>query len=665
MEFPDIDSISSFQIHLSKLTGFHLSIYGLNGNLVLPPAQESRLLTAIRSTLKGRDDFHAFIKRHIEKTSYRNTISFFKGPANQYYFFAPLRIEKTIFILTGSGGFISLQDFEEFYKTDGPSYGLLQRHMKSWYPEITVREYPEFQQTARHIHGIFRLVLGNSHRLSVQEKRYRLMKTILSLIADMKPGQHPDDIRDLLIDVILFLFSAESVSVMSREKDVFIPIKAAGRFRDHLQAMPIRITGIMSDFPEKKTRVHTDNVLDLLRMGFPDDVTSFHAFPIISDDSVTGLLGILNSDISQEDADILLVICRVAGFVLSLTELHALHNRYMKETDALNSAARRLNEIKEPEMLYEAILDASVGLTAAEKGSLMLAEDNTSCLTIKAARGIHKRLYSEVKIQAGEGIAGKVFSEGIPLVVDDIERKDLGLQKKRPKYRTGSFISIPLKSGEKTIGVLNISDKITGEIFSHEDLSVLCAFASYASIALERSNYYSLAGHLKELSITDPLTGLFNRRYFEERFFEELHRSERHTLSFSLAMLDIDDFKLFNDTEGHLAGDEVLKHIANIAKDCLRVSDVFARFGGEEFAIIMPQTEKEEAFSVAERIRQSIKEQLPKTWKTFPRDNITISIGLATFPFDGKDRKELIRNADRALYRSKMEGKDRTVVCSS
>jgi diguanylate cyclase (GGDEF)-like protein len=167
---------------------------------------------------------------------------------------------------------------------------------------------------------------------------------------------------------------------------------------------------------------------------------------------------------------------------------------------------------------------------------------------------------------------------------------------------------------------------------------------------------------LRELSITDPLTGLFNRRYFEERFLEELHRSDRHGLTFSLAMIDIDDFKLFNDSEGHLAGDEVLKCIANIAKDCLRVSDVIARFGGEEFVVIMPQTMKNEALQVTERIRNTVKEQLPCSWRIFPQDTITVSIGIATYPSSGNDRKELIRNADRALYKAKMEGKDRSVL---
>ncbi len=664
MELLDIDNLFSLQAHLSNLTGLYLSVYGEKGNIILPPVKENKLLSSIKSTAKGREEYNEFVKNHIEKSIYRSDISLFKCPAGQYHFLVPLHIENSVFILTGGGVYLSAEDFENFYKKDGSSYGLPPHQMKSWYSEISIRDYSDIQNTARHIHSIFNLVLSCGYSSSINEKRYRLMKTVLSLISDIKLDKQANEVYDMLVDILLFLFNADSISIMMKDNDVFIPKKTAGRLKDHLQSVSIKVTGIISEVIEKERPVYSESVMDLLRLGFSDDVTSLHAFPIISEDSVIGLLGIFNSDISQEDADILLEICRIIGFIIGLTERHELYSKCMKEIDALNTATLRLNQAKEPDMLYEAILDASVYLTEAEKGSLMLADD-TSYLTIKAAKGIHKRLFNEIKIKAGEGIAGKVFSEGILLMVDDIERNDLFGFRKRTKYRTGSFISIPLKIGEKTIGVLNISDKITGEVFSKEDLSLLRSFASYASIALERSNYYTLAGHLKELSITDSLTGLFNRRYFEERFFEELHRSDRHNLSFSLAMLDIDDFKLFNDTEGHLAGDEVLKSIANIAKDSLRVIDVIARFGGEEFAVIMPQTEKEEAFAVAERIRKSIKEQLPRTWKVFPRDNITISIGLATFPFDGKDRKELIRNADKALYRGKMEGKDRTVLCSS
>jgi len=430
----------------------------------------------------------------------------------------------------------------------------------------------------------------------------------------------------------------------------------------HLQSLTLKAAGILSEAVEKQRHIYSDNMMEILRLGLPDEVTSVYVFPILAKDKVARLLGIFNSHISQDDLDIIAELCKVVGFIVRLRDLHDCYDKRKRDMDVLDMVTSRLNEVREPEELYETIVEMSVQLAHAERGSLMLVENDKAYLAIKAAKGINKKLLKEIKIKIGEGVAGKVFGEGVPLVVYDIEKDERILLHRKASYKTGSFISIPLKIGERPIGVLNTSDRIKGEAFSEEDMALLRSFASYASIALERSMYYSLVGHLKELSITDSLTGLFNKRYFEERFFEELQRSERHNLAFSIGMLDIDDFKLFNDTEGHLSGDEVLKNIANIAKESTRLIDIIARFGGEEFAIIMPQTEKDEAFFVAERIRKSVREQLSHTWRYFPKDHITVTVGVATFPSDGKDMKDLIRNADRALYKGKKEGKDKTVL---
>jgi len=663
MEFID-NNISFLQTYLSNLTGLSLSIYGEKGNIILPPIKENKLLSVIRSSSRGRDEYNDFLKGCIEKAIQRRNVSIFKGPSGQYHFFIPLRVDDSVFVVAGGGVYLSQKEFEDLYVKDAESYGLPLNQLKSWSQEIIIRDYADIQDTARHIQSIFNLFLKSSYEGILNEKRYRSMKTILSLISDMKLDKQADGVYDILVDIMLFLFNADSISVMIKDDSagspLFRPRRAAGRLKEHLQSVPLKVSGMVSEVVEKQRPLYSEDVMEILRLGLSDEVTSIYVFPIKSDGKVTGLLGTFNSNIKQEDADIISDLCRITGFIFRLIELQGIYDKRIKDIDVLNIAATRLNPVKEPEMLYETIVDTSVNLTDAEKGSLMLFEEDF--LTIKAAKGINKGLLREIKIKIGEGIAGKVFSEGIPLIVDDIEKDERIQLRRRPNYRTGSFISIPLKIGDETIGVLNIADKITGEVFLEEDMAILRSFASYASIALERSMYWSLAGHLRELSITDSLTGIFNRRYFEERFFEELQRSQRHNLSFSLAMIDIDDFKLFNDTEGHLAGDEALKNIANIAKESLRVIDVIARFGGEEFALIMPQTEKEEAFLVAERIRRSIKEQLPCTWKVFPRNNITTSIGVATFPSDGKDRKELIRNSDKALYRGKMEGKDKTVL---
>ncbi len=661
-EIIDINHLSSVLANLSNLIGLSLSLYGNGGNVLLFPVKEDKFLSAFKSSQKGEDEYNDFLKSCMEKVIQNKDISILKGPAEQHHFFMPVSMNNAIFIITGSGVYFSLKEFEDFYLKDGEHYGFPPEQLKMWSQEIIVRDYVTLYENAMQIQYIANLLLRYKYEGSLNEERYRLTKTILSLISDIELDTQLDEIYDILADILLFLFNADSVSVIVKNDDTFSPQRAAGRLKGVLQSLKFKKIGILSETIEKKRPIYSEDFREILQLGLPDNVSSIHVFPIIIRDKAVRLLGIFNSHISQEDADIISELCKVIGFILRLVEMHDMYDNRKKYIDILHVVTSRLNEIKEPGVLYESVVEISAHLTDAERVSLMLLENESSFLTIKAIKGINKKLLKEIKIKVGEGVAGKVFSEGVPFIVQDIEKDERILIQRRPTYRTGSFISIPLKIGEKTIGVLNVSDKMTGEYFSLEDLDILHSFASCMSIALERSKYCSLVDYLKELSFTDSLTDLFNKRYFDERFFEELQRSERHNLSFSLAMLDIDDFKLFNDTEGHLAGDEILKNIAKIVKESIRVIDIVARFGGEEFAIIMPQTEKDEAFFVTERIRKSVREQLPHTWRVFPNENVTVTAGVATYPLDGKDLKDLIRNADKALYKGKQEGKDRTVL---
>jgi len=172
--------------------------------------------------------------------------------------------------------------------------------------------------------------------------------------------------------------------------------------------------------------------------------------------------------------------------------------------------------------------------------------------------------------------------------------------------------------------------------------------------ALEERNI-----ELRELSVTDSLTGLFNREHLHETLVNELARSERHQHEFGILMLDIDRFKQFNDNFGHLAGDEVLRKVASIFKSSVRSCDYVARYGGEEFIIMLPETPMEEAVQAAERIRACVeKEPFSPEGK---RIKITISVGVSSFPQHGTGEKALIQKADEALYEAKKSGRNRVV----
>jgi len=164
---------------------------------------------------------------------------------------------------------------------------------------------------------------------------------------------------------------------------------------------------------------------------------------------------------------------------------------------------------------------------------------------------------------------------------------------------------------------------------------------------------------LEELSITDGLTTLYNSRYFYSRVDEEMRRADRYGHPLSILIADVDDFKHYNDTHGHPTGDNALRDIASCLRNCMREQDLVARYGGEEFSIILPETGKEAAGQIAERIRNAIAAQPFPHQESQPGGNLTISLGVAAFPNDACDIKTLVGQADKALYRAKEKGKNR------
>jgi two-component system cell cycle response regulator len=166
---------------------------------------------------------------------------------------------------------------------------------------------------------------------------------------------------------------------------------------------------------------------------------------------------------------------------------------------------------------------------------------------------------------------------------------------------------------------------------------------------------------LRELAITDGLTELYNYRYFKEHLEQELRRSERHGSNISVVMLDIDFFKNYNDTHGHLAGDKVLKDIANLLKNNIRRIDVAARYGGEEFSLILIETPKKSAQFVAEKLKDLVEQHKFRYEDSQPDGLLTISMGIATFPEDGDTADEVVHQADQRLYKAKALGRNRVI----
>lgn len=329
----------------------------------------------------------------------------------------------------------------------------------------------------------------------------------------------------------------------------------------------------------------------------------------------------------------------------------------VSERDSLARAVARFNEgLKkiDADDFWTHVTQVSAELLRAERASLLVHNEKSDALQTKASIGARVNLFTEKGV--GDRVARLVLEEGSPIVVSDIETVGMKSAPREWRYKTSSFISYPILIGDRRLAVLNFTDRVGGEVFDERDLELLRAIAPQIAVAIDRTTLKDKAGEFEQLSVTDAMTGLSNRRYLERRLDEEILRSKRHRFPMSLLMLDVDEFKSYNDKFGHPAGDIALKIVANVLTEILRGDDVAARYGGEEFAVLLPQTTSTEASAIAERIRQRIERT------EFPKRKVTVSIGIAAVSTEIDKPDDIIAAADNALYEAKNHGRNNVQI---
>ncbi len=292
---------------------------------------------------------------------------------------------------------------------------------------------------------------------------------------------------------------------------------------------------------------------------------------------------------------------------------------------------------------------------------IFLLDETLSTLILYTYFGLLKNGNSQLVFKFGEKIFGKALEIEQTIYLPDVSASpEFKLYGGEPK--TGSFLVVPiLLRKHHPLGVFSLYRDKTNA-FSKEERCFFKKIAMEIAKVLDKSLLFQ---HTKELSITDDLTGLYNRRYFNQRLEREVLRAKRYRRPLSLLMIDIDFFKNYNDINGHLLGDEVLRKVAYLVESNLRKADIVARYGGEEFVVLLPEIDKIHADQVAEKLRRTIElRHFPKE-QYQPNKNLTISLGLATLPDDSTNSRELIEFADRALYRAKAEGRNRVVAYQS
>ncbi|MFA6216992.1 MAG: sensor domain-containing diguanylate cyclase [Candidatus Omnitrophota bacterium] len=298
----------------------------------------------------------------------------------------------------------------------------------------------------------------------------------------------------------------------------------------------------------------------------------------------------------------------------------------------------------------------------AGRVSFMQLDESSSELSVQASLGLDPAVI-QAKVKLGDSFCGQVAKEGRLLLVNDIETEYPDLPRSRlARYQSKSFVILPVECGDKVHGVLSITDKKDQEQFSSEDLKILNLVSSYFALYLEKTK---LSERNKLLSVTDPLTGLFSHRYFQEQLLEEMNRSERYRRPLSIVIVDIDKFTDYNQAHGYAAGDIVLKQVALLLKENFRKVDVVCRYGLDGFSIILPETKIKEAIFVAEKLREKMsmavftEDEARKS--SYGMSRLTVSIGIAEHSL-GLPKEDLIRHVTGALFECQQKGGNRVCV---
>lgn len=306
--------------------------------------------------------------------------------------------------------------------------------------------------------------------------------------------------------------------------------------------------------------------------------------------------------------------------------------------------------------VLQAIMSQVERLLQPKTWSLLLVDEESGELCFEIAVSPVAQELKGIRLKMGEGIAGWVAQHGKALLIPDVAKDSRFARHvaEEVEYPVSSILCVPLKIRERVLGVVELINTRGERSFVDDDLPLLEAVADFAAIAIDNARNYK---RVSELVVTDDLTGLYNARHFHELLEYEIDRSRRYKSQTSLLFFDLDHFKDVNDNYGHLVGSRVISEVGALVKRHIRSSDRAARYGGDEYVIVLPNTGKQGAEAVANNLLSRFRSHSFLT-DSGERIEVTASFGAATFPDDAVDRTSLIRAADSAMYDAKEGGRD-------
>jgi len=373
------------------------------------------------------------------------------------------------------------------------------------------------------------------------------------------------------------------------------------------------------------------------------------AIPLMVGDEVAAVLDCQSDHLDHFDSEtieLLTLFSTQASIALQNARLYSLERQRARQLEAINKIAQQSTAVMELEDLLNRACAVIQHAFQVPHVSLFLREESE--LVLRAHHGTLTPCFSSSKrFPVTQPPWSQVIEASGTVIENDLRA---GPDCLRLFTECNSRLSIPLISFGQTLGVLGLHSS-ERNAFRESELQSLESVADICANSIQNAHFVE---RVKQLAYLDGLTGIFNRRFFELRIMEEIERARRYGTGMAVIMVDIDQFKRLNDEFGHLLGDEVLRQVSSLFHRQLRKIDVVCRYGGEEFAILLTQTNAQQAMTIAEKLRRTIEKwQFPGVPRT-----VTISAGVAAFPTHGTTRDEMIRAADTGLYVAKQAGRN-------
>jgi len=644
---------------LSDTIGFELQVLSEEGTL-LYSAGENPLCGFIRSSkpenMQCPDSCRAPVLRSLKA----NEPVIHKCKAGLTFFsFLLERAGEKIFV-TGKGGFSSYDDLLELLR-------IVKTHSLPALPVQMPIKFTDGNYVKAVAHYVClvinRLLISFDEKNRIEEKFFR-MTSLFDSSTFRTLSRNTELLYRYILDTLEFIFGPVSSTfmVLNHKALAYESVYSTGRYKDAFSTFYLGAENpLINKMYQAKSFVHSHDLKVPPAEGLLQKMESFYFFPVFIDGQIETVLGIFDRKLTREDVKIMNAYMDHLHLNFENKNLRD-HSFELKKADEkfaafMDISSSFTSDISE-EDLFRALVEKSLEILNAEKGSLMILDGDTAELVVEAKKSADEAVQEKMRFKKEESIAGMVLDSGESILVSDIERDPRTRRENRRRYRTKSFISVLLRIDDRLNAVLNISDKARGDVFTEEDLKIIQSFVNNAAIAIEKALLIKEAEELKQLSITDPLTGTYNRRYLNHRLSEEITRYNRYKHPFSFIMLDLDKFKEYNDKYGHISGDRLIRTLASVMEKSLRNIDIAARFGGDEFVALFPQTAKEDAIHITNRLKEKIDKAFQQEAFEMP---LTISMGLTTFPDDASSIGELLEKTDQALYLAKKGGGNKVV----